>query len=71
MAVHEPQAAPADVPFDETGVKRELGGVAAQVLAAVALAFSTYQPKSGGYPLAGSAAASLKGPMVGAMRSLT
>ncbi|HPP82118.1 MAG TPA: TRAP transporter permease, partial [Rubrivivax sp.] len=43
MVVHAPQAAPADVPFDETGVKRELGGAAAKVLAAVALAFSTYQ----------------------------
>ncbi|HSC98493.1 MAG TPA: hypothetical protein VLI21_06305, partial [Casimicrobiaceae bacterium] len=29
--------------FDETGVKRELGGAAAKVVAAVALAFSVYQ----------------------------
>ena len=32
-----------DVAFDETGAKRELGGAAAKVVAAVALAFSTYQ----------------------------
>src|SRR5512144_1368848 len=32
-----------EVAFDETGVKRELHGVAAKVIAAVALAFSTYQ----------------------------
>ncbi len=43
MAAPELQAAPAEVPFDETGVKRELTGLAAKALAAVALAFSTYQ----------------------------
>jgi TRAP transporter 4TM/12TM fusion protein len=32
-----------EVAFDETGVKRELHGVAAKVVAAVALAFSSYQ----------------------------
>jgi len=31
------------VAFDETGVKRDLGGAAAKVVAAVALAFSVYQ----------------------------
>jgi len=43
MAAIEPPLVPADEPFDETGIKRELTGVAAKVLAAVALAFSTYQ----------------------------
>jgi len=43
MAATQPPATPADEPFDETGVKRELTGAAAKVLAAVALAFSTYQ----------------------------
>jgi TRAP transporter 4TM/12TM fusion protein len=43
LAAPEIQAAPAEVPFDETGVKRELAGLAAKALAAVALAFSTYQ----------------------------
>jgi TRAP transporter 4TM/12TM fusion protein len=36
-----PQAA--EAAFDETGVKRELAGVAAKVVAAAALAFSAYQ----------------------------
>ena len=35
--------AAADAAFDETGVKRELTGLAAKVVAGVALAFSTYQ----------------------------
>ncbi|HEY4079995.1 MAG TPA: TRAP transporter permease [Burkholderiaceae bacterium] len=34
---------PVDVEFDETGVKRELTGLAAKAVAFVALAFSTYQ----------------------------
>src|SRR6187551_1312241 len=34
---------PDEVAFDETGVKRELKGAAAKLVAAVALAFSTYQ----------------------------
>src|SRR5436190_17847922 len=34
---------PEEAAFDETGVKRELKGVAAKVVAAVALAFSSYQ----------------------------
>jgi len=34
---------PVDVAFDETGVKRELTGYAAKLIALVALAFSTYQ----------------------------
>src|SRR5450755_2756970 len=32
-----------DAAFDETGVKRELSGVAWKIVAGVALAFSTYQ----------------------------
>jgi len=36
-------AAAIEEPFDETGVKRELAGRAAKALAAVALAFSSYQ----------------------------
>ena len=36
-------ADPVEVPFDETGVKRELTGIAAKVVAGVALAFSAYQ----------------------------
>ncbi|MGE5338019.1 MAG: TRAP transporter permease [Gemmatimonadota bacterium] len=43
MTSSDTQAAPVEVPFDETGVKRELTGLAAKTLAAVALAFSTYQ----------------------------
>jgi TRAP transporter 4TM/12TM fusion protein len=43
-----PEAAPnihaaSDAAFDETGAKRELTGLAAKAVAAVALAFSTYQ----------------------------
>src|SRR3954453_10608134 len=40
-----PRATPdvAEAAFDETGVKRELTGAAAKVVASVALAFSTYQ----------------------------
>jgi TRAP transporter 4TM/12TM fusion protein len=43
-----PEAAPdihaaSDAAFDETGVKRDLTGLAAQIVAGVALAFSTYQ----------------------------
>src|SRR3954454_10623896 len=40
-----PRATPdvAEAAFDETGVKRELTGAAAKVVAYVALAFSTYQ----------------------------
>jgi TRAP transporter 4TM/12TM fusion protein len=43
-----PEAAPdvhaaSDAAFDETGVKRDLTGLAAQTVAGVALAFSTYQ----------------------------
>ncbi len=43
-----PEAAPdihaaSDAAFDETGVKRELTGLAAKIVAGVALAFSTYQ----------------------------
>jgi len=36
-------AHPPEVPFDETGVKRELTGWAARSVAAIALAFSAYQ----------------------------
>jgi TRAP transporter 4TM/12TM fusion protein len=43
MVLAEAQATAIEEPFDETGVKRELTGLAAKVLAAVALAFSTYQ----------------------------
>src|SRR3954452_23157237 len=34
---------PEEAPFDETGVKRELTGAAAKIVAGVALAFSAYQ----------------------------
>jgi TRAP transporter 4TM/12TM fusion protein len=44
MTSPQATAAPADEPaFDDTGVKRVLAGKAAKVVAAVALAFSTYQ----------------------------
>src|SRR5512140_1687149 len=38
-----PSPHPDEVAFDETGVKRELHGAAAKVVATVALAFSSYQ----------------------------
>ena len=46
MAVPEAEShihAASDAAFDETGVKRELIGLAAKIVAGVALAFSTYQ----------------------------
>src|SRR3954467_6805447 len=39
----EDASAAADAAFDETGVKRELTGIAWKVVAGVALAFSSYQ----------------------------
>src|SRR5438045_3318530 len=38
-----PTAVAADAAFDETGVKRELTGAQWKIVAAAALAFSTYQ----------------------------
>ena len=42
-AVPEASAQAAEAAFDETGVKRELSGLAWKVVAGIALAFSTYQ----------------------------
>ena len=41
--VQDSPAQAAEVPFDETGVKRELHGVAWKLVAGIALAFSSYQ----------------------------
>src|SRR3982751_6847984 len=50
----------ADVQFDETGVKRELSGHAAKLVAGAALAFSTYQLVIAGFsPISSLATRSL------------